>query len=911
VATEAIVVDLFVAGLVGWLVQEVGTAALRRLGDPVERALERVIRQAVPRAVAQVYADTDQQEHTVALLLESPARELPGGDGVPLARLDAAVRVWVAGIEYPVDEHGRPPRIQSHPLVGPLCIEILGGIREEATRGEGTLHPLWSEYCQAASKSEILERIAVVHQTMDDLRHRLAGAPTPKDRPERIRYWNPPIAHAARFVGREQELTRLSTPDETGMLRLVHGIGGVGKTALVLEHARRVAEQYPDGQVFLDFQSYSENPSYRPLSAEQALAELLARCGLDDSMIAAMDLQQRTTAWRQAIAGRRMLFVWDNVGNLGQIEPLLNGQPGCLALVTSRSELDLPAVSLPLRPLSDPDGVALFTAIAGDASCDENPELVAEAVQLCAWMPLQITVHASSLRRKRTLAELVAELGKLPASGRLSRLFASLDLSYRDLTEGGQRTLRALGTHPGPHLTAGTAAAMLDCPADEAVRLLDELVDANLADRYRGRFDRYRGGVEIPSEPGFYAYVTHDLLRDYAYDKAMGQPAEQLSAVFRLLDHYWERVDPDAEVDRAWLQMERMCLVSALSMTVPTESVTELARRVGHQLRRAGWYMDAEAADQLALVLFQRAGDRAREAQALWSLAQAALTRGDHDEAVRKLLDGLTICRELGDREGQARMLRDLGMSASFRGDYEQAAHYWRDALAIGREPGDRQGEFAALRGLALLQLVAHGDAQAATREIRKLYALSEEIGDQGLRAAVLLDLAQAALMRGSRKRAAEAFDNAYRIYEAQGHRHGQANAAWGIGKVAMERGDHDQAAKRLHRALAIYQEIGDQEGAAKTLLTLAELAMSDHQLEQAEALFGDAYAIYLEMGSVLGQAAALKGLADVAMHAGDRTAACSRLGVALQVLRTVDSPFKLQIRQLVAEYGCAPGGVP
>jgi hypothetical protein len=71
----------------------------------------------------------------------------------------------VAGIEYPVDEHGWPPQIESHPLVEPLCVEILSGIREEATHGEGTLHPLWSEYRQATSSFEILEGIAIVQQT--------------------------------------------------------------------------------------------------------------------------------------------------------------------------------------------------------------------------------------------------------------------------------------------------------------------------------------------------------------------------------------------------------------------------------------------------------------------------------------------------------------------------------------------------------------------------------------------------------------------------------------------------------------------------------------------------------------------------------------------------------------------------
>lgn len=902
-------IDLFVAALVGWLVQEAGAAALRRLSAPVEHALERVIRDAVRRAVAHVYADAEEREHTVALLLECPATTLPGVDGFPLAHLDAAVRVWVASIEHPVDEDGWPAEIEDHPLVRPLCAEILSGIREEAAHGEGALHPLWSEYCQTTSKSEILEGIAIVHRSVEDLQEKLSSSSKHKRRPERIEYWYPPMAHVAEFVGREAELARLSGPDSAGPLRLVHGIGGVGKTALVLEYARRAMDAYPDGRVFLDFQSYSENPNYRPQSAEKALAELLPQCGLDDRMIAGMDLQQRRAAWRQAITGRRMLFVWDNVGNINQIEPLLTSQPGCLTLITCRSELDLAAVSLLLEPLSEPDAVAMFLAIACDADAHGNAELLSEAVGLCARMPLQIMVHASSLRRKRTLAELVAELHRLPAGDRLSRLFASLDLSYRDLTEGARQMWRALGAHPGPHLTARTAAAMLDCATDRAVRLLDELVDANLANRYRGRFDRYYGGVDIPSEPDFYAYVSHDLLRDYAYQKASGEPAEHERMVFRLLDYYWERLEPNVELDRAWLQVERTCLIAALWLPEPSETVTELTRRVGHELRSAGWYTDAEAADQLALHLFKKAGNRAGEAYALWSLAQTSLLLGDHEDAVRKLLDGLTICREIDDREGQVQMLGDLGMSATFRGEYEQAASYQRSALAICREIGNRYGEFTALRGLATLTLIAKGDLDRAAKETRKLYRIGEELGDQSLQACALLDLAHVAFLRGSYRRSAEAFNSAYKIYHTQGHRHGQANALWGIGHVAAVRGDHDQATKHLQRALAIYSEIGDREGVAKTLCSLAELAILNRDFEQAEKRFQAAYTMYHEMNSVLGQAKALEGSATVAMRTGNRTAACSRLGAALQILQTIDSPIKLQqIRRLLAEYGCAPG---
>ena len=437
--------EIFVSGLVGWLIQEVGGSRLRKLGEPVRRSLEQVIRDAVPRAVEQVYPDAETRKHTVASLLECPAQPVPLADGLPLTQLDAAVRVWVASIECPIGADGRPERVDDHPLVEPLCAEVLEAIRKEATFGAQTLHPLWTEYLQVANLAALDRHVRNLRADLHDGR---AAATRHPVRPARIEYWHTPVTHG--FIGRTEELSELAG---NGAQQLIHGIGGVGKTALVVEHSSRVADEYPGGRVFLDFQSYSLESGRSPKSAGQALAELMPPCGVDGRQLAGMGLQQQETAWKQAIAGRRLMFVWDNVGDVEQIRPLLTGQPGCLTLITSRGELDLPGVHpMPLAPLAEADAVTLFQAIAGpDDRADAD--LVAEAVRLCARMPLQIGVHASSVRRKRTLAELVTELRALPSGERLATLFASLDLSYRNLAPNEQRALRVLGTHPGPHLT--------------------------------------------------------------------------------------------------------------------------------------------------------------------------------------------------------------------------------------------------------------------------------------------------------------------------------------------------------------------------------------------------------------------------------------------------------------------------
>ncbi|MDQ7810988.1 tetratricopeptide repeat protein [Amycolatopsis sp. A133] len=893
---------MFISGLVGWLIQEAGGSGVRRWGDPVHRALDQAIREAVPRAVDQVYSMAEQRAHTVALLLEYPPRTIPEAGGVPLSRLADAVRLWVAATEYPIGADGRPEHVDDdHPLIEPLCTQILAAIRKESTFGRQTLSPLWNEYLHASTQDEIDRQVQGLHA---DLRGVAQISGLAAVRPERIEYWHTPVVHPAGFVGRGAELALLAG---TGPVHLVHGIGGVGKTALVLEHARRIADQYPDGQVFIDFRSCSGR---RARSADEVLADLLPHCGVDGRHIAEMSLEQRETAWKRAIAGRRMLFVWDNVGDVEQVRPLLSGQPGCLTLLTSRTELDLAGAStLPLAPLDEADAVKLFRAIAaGEGSTD----LESEAVRLCAWMPLQIGVHAASVRRKRTLAELVTELRALPSDQRLATLFASFDLTYRSLSEDERRALRVLGTNPGPHLTAGTAAAMMNCSATDAVRLLDELVDANFVARYRDRFDRHSGGVEIPPAPAFYAYVMHDVLRDYAHHKATGLEAEFRDTVARLLDHYREWSYSSSELVPAWIQAERACLLAALRLPVPPDTIKNMALDIGARLSKLGWYSDGETAYCVGLGQSWKLGDRPGEAEALLGLADCALLRAQYDTARVLSHRALAIQRELGDQRAQAQAHSRLSSAMSFLRDTDAAESHLREALAIYRQLGDRRAEAETLLGLARMDLSDRMDDPTVRKRLARLSRLGSELGDRRMQADALLLLGFSALLRGSAQRAADSFRTAYRLFTQEHHRHGQANALHGLGQCELARDDHGGAGGHFAEAIALYREIGDVLGEIKSLISIGQLALETADLPHAEGRFREAYELSRRTDTPQFQAKCLEGLALVARATGDHATACSRLRTALRTLPPegagIEAAQASRILMLLAELGCSNG---
>jgi DNA-binding SARP family transcriptional activator len=240
-----------------------------------------------------------------------------------------------------------------------------------------------------------------------------AGAPAAALVPAQL----PPGVPA--FTGRERELAALDAMlvtaggrPATVIVSAVSGTAGVGKTALAVHWAHRVAAQFPDGQLYVNLRGYDPD---QPMTAASALAGFLGGLGVAGHAIPA-DLDERAARYRTEIAGRRILVVLDNACSLDQIRPLLPGTPAAMVLVTSRDSLaGLVALHgarrLELHLLPVADSLALLRELIG-RRVDAEPEAAAALAGQCARLPLALRVAAelAAGRPATPLAELVAEL---------------------------------------------------------------------------------------------------------------------------------------------------------------------------------------------------------------------------------------------------------------------------------------------------------------------------------------------------------------------------------------------------------------------------------------------------------------------------------------------------------------------
>jgi tetratricopeptide (TPR) repeat protein/transcriptional regulator with XRE-family HTH domain len=674
----------------------------------------------------------------------------------------------------------------------------------------------------------------------------------------------------ASFTGREAEiesvLAAVSGTGAGGVVDIcaIDGMAGIGKTALAVHVAHRLADRFPGGQVFL--QLHGHTPGHQPVDPADALASLLQASGIAAQSIPD-GLEPRAWLWRDRLAGRRTLLVLDNAASTGQVAPLLPGDGGCLVLVTSRRHLgDLPGAvtSVLLDVLAPARAAEMFTRLAPRAA--SRPGEVAEVVRLAGFLPLAISLLARLFARHQswTLADLAGEtrVSLLTLAAEHDSVAAAFEVSYQHLDPARQRFFCLLGLHPGATTDAYAAAALAAASVEEAAGLLDGL-----------------HGEGLLTETGHRRYGMHDLLRRYARDRAAGLPGSE-QAVERLLDYYqYTAARADAHLARqtrpgpsfaaparlpaapgldddsqalAWARADRAsvlaCLVHATTAGQHAR-VVALTAGIAELLRRDGPWADAIAQHTAAVQAAQRTGDGLGQAIALSDLGNVQRLTGDYPGAARAQEQALGICRDLGDQLGQANALNYLGNVRLHMGDYPGAARAQEQALGIYRDLGDRRGQATALNDLGDVRRLT-GDYPGAAQALEQALGICRDLGDRRGQATALHDLGNVRRATGDYPGAAQALEQALGIYRDFGDRRLQAFALNGRATLYRVSGDLARAMGCHHQALELARAIASRWDEAHALAGLGRCAMAEGRATQAEAFLRRALGIFQQIGS-------------------------------------------------------------
>ena len=646
-------------------------------------------------------------------------------------------------------------------------------------------------------------------------------------------------ADVAGFAGRTEYLDRLTAllggrdkaRPAAVVISAIAGTAGIGKTALAVHWAHRVAHRFPDGQLYVNLRGFG--PSGAATSPSAAVPAFLDALGVPPHRIPT-GLEAQASLYRSLLAGRRMLVVLDNARDAEQVRPLLPGSSGCLVVVTSRNDLAGLVATEGAQPfnldvLSTVEARQLLAHRLGNDRLAAEGEAVDDIIVACGRLPLALAIVAAKASShpgfplSRLAAELRGGLDALQVGDAAADLRAVFGWSYLTLTPDTARLFRLLGLHWGPDISAPAAASLAGVPVAQARPRLAELTGAHLIAEHR---------------PG--RYVFHDLVRAYTEELAQDVPERDRSAaVQRALDHYLHtgyaaelqvsgHKDPIAlplrpaapgtimehlaNVPEAmdWLAAEHSVLLGALRHAVDAGLDTlawQLAWALDTILDRRGHWPSRLSAWRDAVEAADRLGELAAQALAYRRLAHTLGRLGRHADAETHLLRVLDLYAPARDSVGQAHTHRDLALVYARRGRTDQALHHAQRALALFETAGHRGGQGQALNAVGWYHGLLGDHAQALTFCGRAL-VLNQQLGDRTAEAHTWDSLGFAHHHLGRYGEAAACYEQALAAFHEHGDRYNEATTLTHLGDTHHAAGDADAARATWRRALDILTEL-------------------------------------------------------------------------------------------------------
>ncbi len=659
-------------------------------------------------------------------------------------------------------------------------------------------------------------------------------------------------AGPALFAGRRTELAALraaAARPASGRcpVLVLAGRPGSGRTALAVRFARTCAADFPDGVLFARL-SAPDGSRVPPARAARQLLEQLDPEAAVPLPGAAEDGRDEPgcVALREALAGRRVLLVLDDVRDAGQLWPLLADESGCLVLATTAG---------PLTGIEDIDPVILggldrrasgelLADLVGGTRISCDPVGAADLAEACGSRPAALRLMAGWLRGNPKVA--VAD-----AARELHRVVGE---------EAAEK--------PAEKSAEKSAERVSEKPAEKADKAADRVADRAAEKKAPGKKGT---DPETPGRTGAEpATGTNGWVRP-APEPAEPVPVpdnDPLVGAFTLL----HRTVPPVQarmlrtLTLAPAQTADARTASALVGCPAPEAAATLAALAERELLDE----EAPAADGTAryrvpgrlhprLVRLREKEDRPAETELARARLLERLVR--LTEAARALLD--PAGGPAPDPLPAALRLRSAAHARQWLlGEREVLLGAVADAIG----QGDLDGSAGRLVTALLRTLPLAG--AAAPADLYRLHELvltvAERHGRPRRASAALLNLGDLQAAAGRWEQASGHYRAALEHARTAGDEPLCARALEGAAGCHRALGDPVRAADWYGRALGLRQSLGDQASEARLLARVAEAHTAQRRFEEADREYRAALAVLRRIGDERGREAVAAALADL-----------------------------------------------
>jgi DNA-binding SARP family transcriptional activator len=719
----------------------------------------------------------------------------------------------------------------------------------------------------------------------------------------------------------------------------VAGKAGIGKTTLAVHVAHRIAESFPDGQLYVDLNGNAA-VALDPL---QALRRFLRALGVFGGAIPDT-LDECAELYRSRLAGKRILVLLDNAAGEKQVRPLLPGSATCAVLVTSRIRLVglESARIIDLDVFEEAQAMQLLERIIGRSRVAAEPGMASEIVRLCGHLPLAVRVAAARLARRphwrlAMLADRLADEHR-----RLDELItgdlevrACLALTYQGLNEQARQGFRLLGLLEVPDFAAWVVGPLLGISVGEAEDLVEALVDAQFLD------------VSAFDDTGTPRFHYHDLIRLYAREQAEKNDAERarLAALRRAfggwlsvateawknthkpgwggwspLDaaagSYYAGIEP-ADLGEAltdplrWFTAERSALVAVImqACALGLDTVAwPLAYQLAGYLDLRSQHDDWARINDRTTAVCRQAGNRLGEAAILISTARLTTLRGDLDIALRSADEALRLLDDLAHPTLRAEALIARGSALREVGDHAGALDSVTAALSLVNIEPNPFAEITAFREIGIIRC-EEGRWQESEQHFQKSLDLAREGGRRREQAAALRHLGLVHRECGNLAAARRLSEEAKALFADLGDRPYEAITMMTLGLLYLHSG-HPDARRLVDDGSALLGQLNIDFGAAETLCVQAQFDLADKRNGRAISKLTRASSLLQDKRVLHTKGTVLRLLGSAYLADGQAEAAIVAWREAGEVYRQLGNrPAERDIELLVSAATCRVSG--
>ena len=695
------------------------------------------------------------------------------------------------------------------------------------------------------------------------------------------------------FSGRAHELLHIERHLLRGKLVVLHGFGGIGKTALARETADWLTRtKFYAGACFVSFEHGGDattllstlgnylgvyDGNYNPNDTKAALAKLAPVLKEKRTLVIADNLESILPRGDAPLEAAVRNSLWDVLLELAKL--------GAGVLLTSRDTSfgdgrlapGSRTVHLLLQGLYPDDAYALASRLLADLGIDRARSPYAELRDLLVrldYHPLAIQLVLPALRTfplatiRADFAALLPKFVDDTETGRNRSLLASLEYSLQRLSEEQRALLPRLAVFEGG-AHEENLLAITQIPEGEWATFRPALEQAALLTA-----EQVHDAIRVP----FLRF--HPVLTPYlrsqpgADDAALRERYAQ--RYYAVASYLYREDDRHPQPLRALVQWELPNLRRALGLLLEADELDTASKMADSIIKFLSFFGLGRERDEL----------RRRVDQAV---ARMGTQEGDALTWAEYLNESGLGEDEFGKGNLQSAYARFTKLLAGIEAQ--------REGAALGR------GSYEHCVTLSMLArcLGAGGQAAAAEGQLCEALAVIDALfnrqpEDQHLirqRGALLTDMGTVLRHQGKYPQAKEGYEEALNVAKQQGDQRQQAVVLGQLGTLALEQREYAEARSHYGEGLKLFRILGEPLVEANSWHGLGIVAQEQKEWAEAERCYRESLAIRERLGDESGAVETCNQLAGVARYAGRPTEAEGWYKRALELNERVltDSP--------------------